>query len=54
MQTVSAQNPEGEKPFIRPRRSWEDYVKINNREMGYKSEECIRLAQLQGPVAGSC
>jgi hypothetical protein len=37
--------PEGKKPLGRPRRRWEDNIKMDLREIGIDGENWIRLAQ---------
>ncbi|KAJ4439560.1 hypothetical protein ANN_07687 [Periplaneta americana] len=37
--------PEGKKPLGRPRRRWEDNIKMDLREVGYDDREWINLAQ---------
>jgi hypothetical protein len=37
--------PKGKRPLGRPRRRWEDGVKINLREIGLGGVDWIRLAQ---------
>ncbi|KAJ4431113.1 hypothetical protein ANN_19708 [Periplaneta americana] len=37
--------PEGKRPSGRPRRRWEDNIKMNLREMGYDDRDWINLAQ---------
>ncbi|KAJ4451152.1 hypothetical protein ANN_02594 [Periplaneta americana] len=37
--------PEGERPLGRPRRRWEDNIKMDLREVGYDRREWINLAQ---------
>jgi hypothetical protein len=37
--------PEGNRPLGRPRRRWEDNVKINLRELGMEGANWIQLAQ---------
>jgi hypothetical protein len=37
--------PEGKKPLARPRRRWEDNVKVDLQEVGCGSMEWIELAQ---------
>jgi hypothetical protein len=37
--------PEGKKPLGRPRRRWEDGIRIYLREIGLGSVDWIRLAQ---------
>jgi hypothetical protein len=37
-------NPEGKRPLGRPRRRWEDGIRIDLREIGWGSVEWIQLA----------
>jgi len=37
--------PEGKRPFGRPRRSWENNVKMDLKEIWWKGVDWIRLAQ---------
>jgi hypothetical protein len=37
--------PEGERPLVRPRRRWEDNIKIDLQEVGCTSIDFIDLAQ---------
>jgi hypothetical protein len=37
--------PEGKRPLGRPRRRWEDNIKMDLREIGINGENWIRLAQ---------
>jgi hypothetical protein len=37
--------PEGKKPQGRPRRRWEDNIKLDLREIGIDGANCIQLAQ---------
>jgi hypothetical protein len=37
--------PEGKRPLWRPRRRWEDNVRIDLQEVGYGCEDWIELAQ---------
>jgi hypothetical protein len=37
--------PEGKRPLGRPRRGWEDNIKMNLREIGIDGENWIQLAQ---------
>jgi transcription termination factor 2 len=37
--------PEGERPLGRPRRRWEDNIKLDLREMGVDGANWIQLAQ---------
>ncbi|KAJ4440722.1 hypothetical protein ANN_08870 [Periplaneta americana] len=40
--------PEGKRPLGRPRRRWEDNIKMDLREVGYDDREWINLAQAGG------
>ncbi|KAJ4436993.1 hypothetical protein ANN_17125 [Periplaneta americana] len=42
---VLVERPEGKRPLGRPRRRWEDNIKIDLREVGYDDREWINLAQ---------
>jgi hypothetical protein len=46
--------PEGKRPLERPRRRWEDGIRMDLRETGLGSVDYIRLTSGQGPVAGCC
>jgi hypothetical protein len=37
--------PEGKRPLGRPRRRWEDEIRMNLREIGFGGVDWIRLAQ---------
>ncbi|KAJ4435990.1 hypothetical protein ANN_18614 [Periplaneta americana] len=37
--------PEGKRPFGRPRRRWEDNIKMDLREVGYDGRDWVNLAQ---------
>jgi hypothetical protein len=37
--------PEGKRPLVRPRRRWEDGIKMGLRETGWGGVEWIHLAQ---------
>jgi hypothetical protein len=37
--------PEGRRPLGRPRRRWEDYIKMDLREVGWGGMNWINLAQ---------
>jgi hypothetical protein len=37
--------PEGKRPLGRPRRRWEDVIKMNLREIGWGGVEWIHLAR---------
>ena len=45
--------PEGKKPLGRPRRRWEDNIKMDLREMGCDPGDCIALAEDRDQV-GLC
>jgi hypothetical protein len=38
-------NPEGKRSLVRPRRRWEDGIRMDVREIGLGGVDCIRLAQ---------
>jgi hypothetical protein len=42
---VLAGKPEGKRPLGRPRRRWEDGIRMDLRETGLGGLNCIRLAQ---------
>jgi hypothetical protein len=37
--------PEGKRPLRRPRRSWEDRIRMDLREIGLRGVDWIRLSQ---------
>jgi hypothetical protein len=37
--------PEGKRPLGRPRRRWEDYIKMDHREIGWGGMDWIDLSQ---------
>jgi hypothetical protein len=37
--------PEGKRPLGKPRRRWEDEIRMDNREIGLGAVDWIRLAQ---------
>jgi len=37
--------PEGKRPLGRPRRRWEDYIKLDLQEVGYGGMDWIELAE---------
>jgi hypothetical protein len=37
--------PEGRRPLGRPRRRWEDNIKMDLREIGFGDVDCIHWAQ---------
>ena len=43
--SVLVGKPEGNRPFGRPRRRWEDNIKIELQEVGYWCMDWIELAQ---------
>jgi hypothetical protein len=42
---VLVRKPEGKRPLVRPRRRWEDSVKMDLRGIGWGGVEWIHLAQ---------
>jgi hypothetical protein len=42
---VLVENPEGNRPVDKPRRRWEDNIKIHLRELGFGGMDWIDLAQ---------
>jgi hypothetical protein len=38
-------NPEGKRPLGRPRRGWEDEIRMDLREIGWGNVDLIQLAQ---------
>ena len=42
---VLAEKPEGKRPLGRPRRRWEDNIKMDLQEVGRGCEDCMELAQ---------
>ena len=45
---VSVGKPEGKRPLGRPRRRWEDNIKMDLQEVGCEVMNCIELAQDRG------
>jgi hypothetical protein len=43
--TVLVGRPEGKRPLERPRRRWEDNIRMDLREIGIDGANWIRLAQ---------
>jgi len=41
-------NPEGKRPLVRPRRGWEDNIKIDLQEVECEGIDWIDLAQDRG------
>ena len=46
--------PEGKRPLGRPRRRWEDNIKMDLQEVGCGGMDWIELAQDREQVAGTC
>jgi hypothetical protein len=47
--------PEGKRPLGRPRRRWEDGIRMNLREIGLGGRCGLdSTGSVQGPVAGCC
>jgi hypothetical protein len=42
---VRVWNPEGKRPLGKPRRRWEDNIKMDLQEVGYGGMDWIKLAQ---------
>jgi hypothetical protein len=42
---VLVRKPEGKRPLGKPRHRWEDGIRMDLREIGWKSVEWIKLAQ---------
>jgi hypothetical protein len=45
---ILVERPEGRRPLGRPRRRWEDSIKIDVREIGFGDVDWIYLAQDRG------
>ena len=45
MYRILVGNPEGKRPLGRPRRRWEDNIKMNLQEVGFGGMDWIELAQ---------
>jgi hypothetical protein len=43
--SVLVGKPEGRRPLGRPKRRWEDNMKMNLREMCWGGRDCIQVAQ---------
>jgi hypothetical protein len=43
--TVLVGRPEGKRPLVRPRRRWEDNIKMDLREIGIDGADWIQLAE---------
>jgi hypothetical protein len=46
--------PERKRPLGRPKRRWEDNIKMDFQEVGCGSMDWIELAQERGQVVGTC
>jgi hypothetical protein len=46
--------PEERRPLGRPRRRWENNIKMDLPEVGWGGMDWINLAQDRGQLAGSC
>ena len=46
--------PEGKRPLERPRRRWEDNIRMDLQEVGLVYENWIGLAEEKGQVSGAC
>jgi hypothetical protein len=42
---ILVREPEGKRPCGRPRNGWEDNIRMDLREMGWESVNCMHLAQ---------
>jgi hypothetical protein len=42
---ILAETPEGKRPLGRPRRWWEDNIRMDLREIGWGGMDCIDLAE---------
>jgi hypothetical protein len=47
-------NPEGKGPVGRTRLRWEDNIRMDLRETGWKDVDWTHLVQDRGPVVESC
>jgi hypothetical protein len=45
---VLVRKPEGKRPLGRPRRRWEDNIKIDLQEVGYEGKDWIEVFQDRG------
>jgi hypothetical protein len=43
--SIFVRKPEGKTPLGRPRRRWEDNIKMNLREIGWEGMDYIHLSQ---------
>jgi hypothetical protein len=51
---VSVGKPEGKRPLVRPRRRWEDGIRMDLGEIGLVGYGLDSTGSGQGPVAGCC
>jgi hypothetical protein len=51
---VLVRNPEGNRPLGRPKRRWEDGIRMDLGEIGLGGVDWIRLVQDRCPFAGCC
>jgi hypothetical protein len=51
---VSVEKSEGNRPLGRPKRKWENNIKINVREIGWGGTDWIHLAEDREEWRGSC
>ena len=54
MYRVLVGEPEEKRPLRRPRRRWEDNIKMYLQEVGCEGMDWTELAQDRGQVAGTC
>jgi hypothetical protein len=40
-----SEKPEGKRPLVRPRRRWEDNIRMDLREIGWEGVDWMHLAQ---------
>jgi hypothetical protein len=52
--SVLVGKPEGKRPFGRPRRGWEDNIKMDLQDVGCGFYILVRAGSGQGQVAGAC
>jgi hypothetical protein len=50
----SVGKPEGKRPLWSPRRKWEDNIKMDLQEVGYKDMDWIDVTQDKRQEAGTC
>jgi len=42
---ILVRKPEGKRPHGRPRRRWEDNIRMDLKETGYEGVDCTRVTQ---------